>query len=388
MRVAPVAAPRPHELVVEAPLRDQLALFHLETRRLHLLNGSAAAIWSQLHEADTIGDVTIGIGDRFDVDPLSIRRDVERTIEQLRADGLLRVDNHFVPACAQRPGFTLPDRPVAAPVRGSYRALNADIGLICDDDEITDAIAGVLAPLRSDRCPNVAIEIDTDSEAGWLVAVGGADPVRLGSRLSVVLRAVGEVNNLAVASVPNDLVLHAGAVSADGRAVVMPAASNHGKSTLTTALVAAGYSYLTDEAAAIEDDLQVRAFPKSIALDPGSFPLFSHLAPAEAADALSRAIACREWHVDPKLVGTTAPSATVAAIVCPHWRAGTTTRVSPVDPTEALHLLLGEAFDFATAGQTVFDRLVRMVRDVPVFRIGYSDLNEAVIAVGEILADA
>jgi hypothetical protein len=82
--------------------------------------------------------------------------------------------------------------------------------LICDDDEITKAIASVLAPLRSDRCPNVAFEIGTDPESGWLVSVGDAEPIRLGSRLSVVLRTIGEVNDLAVASVPNDLVFHAG----------------------------------------------------------------------------------------------------------------------------------------------------------------------------------
>jgi hypothetical protein len=119
MRFAPVAVPRPHELVVEAPIRNQLALFHLETRRLHLLNGLAAAIWSQLHEADTIGDVATGIGARFDLDPRPIRRGVEQTIEQLRADGLLRLDDHFAPACARRSGFTRPARPVAAPDSGS-----------------------------------------------------------------------------------------------------------------------------------------------------------------------------------------------------------------------------------------------------------------------------
>ena len=54
-----------------------------------------------------------------------------------------------------------------------------------------------------------------------------------------------------MASVPGDLVFHAGAVS-DGRtAVLLPAASNHGKSTLTAALVRDGLQYLTDEAAAV-----------------------------------------------------------------------------------------------------------------------------------------
>lgn len=385
MRYAVSVAPRPNGRVVESSLGDDLALFHLDTRRLHVLNGSAAAIWHQLRRADTIGDVAVGLGDAFGVSPIEIRADVERTVEHLRADGLLQLDDQFSSGnlATQRP-HTRPES-VDAPSQGSFAALNARVGIVCDDPEITAAVADVLAPIRCDVDADVAITI-ISADGGWSIQAGDSAPVALGSRLSVALRAIGEVNDLAVASVPDDLVLHAGAVAMGGRAVLLPGGSNHGKSTLTTALVADGFSYLTDEAAAIVADLHVRPFAKSIALDPGSFPLFPELAPAGAVEGLARAVACREWHIDPARVGPVSGPAPVAAVICPHWRAGASTRVSPVEPLEALHVLLGDAFDFSAGGQRVFERLVGLVSTVPVVKLSYGETSSAVAAVRDILA--
>jgi len=385
MRYAPAVAPRPHRRVVESSLGCELALFHLDTRRLHVLNGPAAAIWQQLHVADTIGDVAVGVGDVFGVSPIEIRGEIEETVDRLRADGLLQIDDRFAPASA-------PSRPtrngvvhVDAPAIGSYAALDARVGIECDDEEMIAVIAAVLAPLHCDDDPSVSISIREIDDGAWTVQVADGEPVTLGSRLSVALRAIGEVNNLAVESAHRDLVLHAGAVAADGRGVLLPGGSNHGKSTLTTALVAEGFGYLTDEAAAVDTNLRIRPFAKSIALDPGSFSLFEELAPANSADGLARAIACREWHVDPERVGTVSGSAPVAAIVCPQWRAGASTRVSEVEPVEALHLLLGDAFDFSCEGQIVFERLVLLASTVPVVRLSYGDTAEAIEAVRAIL---
>jgi hypothetical protein len=387
MRFSPAVAPRPHHRVVESKLRDDLALFHLDTRRLHLLNGTAAAIWFELHVSDTIGDVTVGLGDRFEVDPISIRDDVERTIEQLRADGLLRVDDRVTTPASAREPWDEPKGRVAAPVTGSYAALDARVGIVCDDEEITATIARVLAPLWCDDAPGVAIEVIGADDSSWKVNIGGRADVALGSRLAVALRVVGEVNGLAVASMPDDLVFHAGAVTHGGHAVLLPAAANHGKSTLTTALVADGLRYLTDEAAAVTAELSVRPFAKAITLDPGSFPLFPSLSPPIADEGLAKAMAWREWHVAPDRVGAVGVRAPVAAVVCPHWRAGASTRVSRLEPSDALHLLLGETFDFSVGGQQLFERLVRLVDTVPVFRLGYSDLGDAVRTVRGILAD-
>lgn len=377
-------APRPHHRVVESPLADELALFHLDTRRLHVLNGSAAAIWQELHLTDTIGDLAVRLGDRFGVSPIEIRGDVERIVGQLRADGLLQVDDRVV-STARHNSTTSPPVHVDVPEIGSFAALDARIGVICDDTEITRWIGSVLAPLQCDTPPDTAIRVAAVGDA-WTVQVGDSEAVTLGSRLSAALRAIGEVNNLAVNSVPDDLVLHAGAVADDGRGVLLPGGSNHGKSTLTTALVADGFSYLTDEAAAVTDGRRIRPFTKSIALDPGSFPLFPSLAPDGGLEGLARAVACREWHIDPARVGPLSGPVPVAAVVCPQWRAGAATRVSPVEPVEALQLLLGDAFDFSVGGQAVFARLVELVESVPVVKLSYGDTAAAIVAVRKILA--
>ncbi|MDW3217897.1 MAG: PqqD family protein [Acidimicrobiales bacterium] len=386
MRTAPVAAPQPHRRVVAAPLGDHLALFHLDTRRLHLLNGSAAAIWQALPGVDTVGELTVRLGDDFGVDPLAIRRDVEHSLDQLRADGLLCVDDRFAPARPTAPSTFVPGRE-ADGARGCFAALDARVRLCSDDAEIGAVVAAVLAPLASDDTPTHEISIRAGENGAWLLRVDDGATASMASPLSIVLRAVAEINNLAVASVPDHLVFHAGAVARDGAAVLLPAASNHGKSTLTTALVRAGMDYLTDEAAAVGPDEMVRPYAKAIALDPGSFPLFSDLAPAPDKVGLARAIACREWHIAPDRLGSVGESSRITAIVCPHWRAGASTRVTEIAADEALHLLLGETFDFAPGGQAVFERLVRLVDDVPVYRLGYGELAEAVVAVERILAE-
>lgn len=389
MRYAVAVTPRPHPRVLEARLGDDLALFDLDSRRLHVLNGSAAAIWTHLDASATIGELSVRLGDVYGVSPVDIRPDVERTVERLRADGLLHSETVAPATTPTSADGGLDGRPlVDIPPSGSFAALDARVGVRCDDDELRDTIATVLSPLWCDTPPSVALEIESLDDTHWTVRAGEADPVTLGSRLAVALRAIGEVNNLAVASASGDLVLHAGAVSIGGLGVVLPGGSNHGKSTLTTALVMDGFSYLTDEAAAIDADLHIRPFAKSVALDPGSFPLFPDLSPGEEVEGLARAMASREWHVDPARIGPSSGPAPVVAVICPQWRAGAATRISPVEPLEALHLLLGDTFDFAVGGQSVFARLARLVETVPVVKLSYGETVEAIAAVRSIVTSA
>jgi len=376
----PVVAPRPHPRVVETAVDDSRVLLHLDDRRLHFLNGTASAIWAELGDSATIGELTVRLADRFEVDPSIVRPDVEKLLTRLRVDGLVTVDDRFSEVTVPTPGH----RSMGSPGARSFRALRANVMIECDDPEVMSTITGILAPLLSDEPPDMSIRVDVDASGRWFVTAGDDESVMAGSRLAAVLRAVSEVNNLAVASVPERLVLHAGAVSGPAGTIVMPAASNSGKSTLTTALVSAGLGYLSDEVAAIGTDLFCMPYPKAIALDPGSFQLFPGFAP-EGVEGLDMAVSTREWHVDSSLVGQTSDPAPVVGIVCPKWRPGAETRLCRVPPAEALQLLLGEAFDFAAGGQAVFDILGHLVRDIPVYRLGYGRLNEAVATVRQIL---
>src|SRR3954452_128257 len=88
--------------------------------------------------------------------------------------------------------------------------------------------------------------------------------------------------NRAVAMDTEYALIHAGGVQVGDVAVVLPAAMEHGKTTLTTGLVRAGFRYLTDEAVAIDRDaLDAVPYPKPMSLDKGAWHLFPELEPDE-----------------------------------------------------------------------------------------------------------
>ncbi|MEO0494910.1 MAG: PqqD family peptide modification chaperone [Actinomycetota bacterium] len=377
-----VVTPTPKAGVHAGRVDGSVVLFNEHDRRLHVLNESADAVWSRLARPTTIGQLTDEVASVFGADPIAIRGDVERMIDRFVADGLVGDDRR------PRPRVSIPAPAPTSPGGDPFRALDTSVRIHSSDTEVARWLDDVVAPLRTTPAPTVTdawIAVDDRGDGTWVVESSSGTVAPVGSRVGAVLRAVSEINDLAVASVPHHAVFHAGAVARDGRAVVLPGASNRGKSTLTTALVTAGFGYLTDEAAAVDLHGRVRPFPKAIALDPGSFGLFPELAP-RCEGALAGRIGRREWHLDPAVLGSAAGAAEVTAIVCPHWRAGATTRLARVSGTEALHTLLGQAFDFTAGGADVFAVLVALTNDVPVYRLGYGDLDDAVAVIDEVLA--
>lgn len=62
------------------------------------------------------------------------------------------------------------------------------------------------------------------------------------------------------------IFIHAGVVGVDDRALVLPAPSFSGKSSLVAALVAAGAAYYSDEFAVLDPDGLVHAYPRPISI--------------------------------------------------------------------------------------------------------------------------
>lgn len=353
-------------------------LFNPADRRLHVLNETAAAVWNALERQHTLGLLADDLAADFGVSSGMVRSDLERIVEQFAADGLL---GGSTPRLSPDPR---PERPAGAPAL-QVAALGSIIDVIVESEAIASVVTGVLAPLATSGVADAWVQAGTDPSGMWRVTTSAGGNQRVGTEMGTALRLIGEINSVAVAGAADHLVLHAGAVVRGGESIVLPGSSNRGKSTLTTALVRSGLGYLTDEAAAIDADRRCRPYAKAVALDPGSFSLFPDLEPAAAPTSdLDLQIRRREWHVDPTRLGTVADTAPVRAVVCPHWRAGAATRLARVTPTEALHSLLSDAFDFAAGGQAVFDILTALVSEVPVYRLGYGDLDDAVRVVNNL----
>src|SRR2546425_493201 len=98
-------------------------------------------------------------------------------------------------------------------------------------------------------------------------------------RDSVLAKLLTVVNAAALMQTGDFFILHSGSVvTPDGRAILLPAQSGFGKTTLTLGLVMSGFGYLSDEAAAIDPvTYKVFPYPKALGVKDGSIEMFASL---------------------------------------------------------------------------------------------------------------
>jgi len=168
--------------------------------------------------------------------------------------------------------------------------------------------------------------------------------VDAGNALDWLITVVG---HRAVASAHPFVVLHAGVVSYRGRGILMPAPQDHGKSTLTTALVRAGCAFLSDEAAPIDPSTGVvRPFPRPILLSPRSLAVFPGL--AEALPAEYEGFRNYQFHLTCEDVrsGSTGGPCSVDVIVTPRYEPGAATQLEPLATADCLLMLVTQCLNF------------------------------------------
>lgn len=251
----------------------------------------------------------------------------------------------------------------------------AGLGHRCVVRSTSSAIATALEPvLRALLAPPGPVAVTyslyaTDVPAARFVLYADAHRVGMVPTIARVIDALLWHLNRAVAAAadPELVLLHGAAAAADGRVVVLPAASGAGKSTLVAALTGEGFSYLSDEIAALTPELDVVAYPKPISLRPGSWPLLAlDPPPPPAADA------DEVWHVLPGTVG----SGPLAAVIFPE--VGTPTSLTPVAPVDAVAALMASSFQRGADAPRALRRLRRVVDEVPCWRLVLTDLADAV----------
>jgi hypothetical protein len=187
--------------------------------------------------------------------------------------------------------------------------------------------------------------------------------------------ALDEITQMAIDSLPGQVMLHAGAVERDGQVVVVAGDSGRGKSTLTAALVQRGYRYLTDEVVAIDPtSLRARPFAKAIDLDATSRQLLGLGSPRRRGSA-----ATEKAPVAVEQIGAVSTGGQVALVVLliddvdPFD--GVTTPQSPA--IRSLLDLIGCTFGPTFDHPGGLESLTRVVESVPVLRLPRGPLDVA-----------
>lgn len=183
----------------------------------------------------------------------------------------------------------------------------------------------------------------------------------------------------------NLLLLHAGAVVKNGRALLMPATPGSGKSTLTAALSLRGWRLLSDEFGAWDPSASMfYAVLKPVALKNESIAVIRRFAPdSPIGPSFPRTRKGTVAHLaaDAKSVAQRREPARAGAFILPRWQSGSALMLDRVDPHTLFGTLAFNAFNYKLLGQTGFDAVVKLVRSCPAWQLVYSDLDEAVAAI-------
>ncbi len=250
--------------------------------------------------------------------------------------------------------------------------------MVVDHPLVARWLGGVLAPL----------EIGEPADGRYTMTGDPAqldfdgEPIAEGTRSHALGMLLWHINREAVSRSPDLVRVHAAVAARGDSAVLLPAEMEAGKTTLVAGLVRRGLSYLSDEVAAVEPhSLRVRAYPKALAIDPGSWSVLADLRPT--LEEGMEAFLPPQWLVpanDIRAEAVTA-SATPRLLIAPRYEEGAATRLEPIPRADALLLTAAATFELSEHPRRDLETLAAVLRGCDCYRLVVGDLEAACDAV-------
>lgn len=196
---------------------------------------------------------------------------------------------------------------------------------------------------------------------------------------------VWHINSQVIRQTGDFLLIHAGAVSTPaGEGILLPAPSGHGKTTLTTALVRAGFLYLSDEVGAV-DPISRRLYPfqRALGLKEGHAAVFPDLYRSANGSAPAGAGMC---HARPEAVRPEAKGGPcrIRFVVAHQYRAGAPTQVTKLTPAQGAMELLTNTMNLPRYRARALPLVADVARGAQSYRLVSGNLDEAVQAITEV----
>jgi hypothetical protein len=371
-------------------LDDAGVLFSEASQELHLLNPTAAVIWSLLEEGCDEPAIVAALHEDHGLDEARSRDFVSMALADWREKG-------FLGEAVSATGNDVASRPATSPkgppwVDGvvhrerHYRLLSAHVAIRYSSDAQVRVVHPVLAHLETGVDPSAPKRTRIDIiESGERLLIYRDREFFAGSRGIDALAPI--VKSLVWSTVlrehPYFLDIHAGVVSDGRECLVLPAPPGSGKSTLTAALVHGGFEFFSDEIALLQDTT-LHVFPVPLAIcikDHGIDALAGRFPQARMLPLHRRGDGKRVAYMPPP--AHSRPSSDVPrpvrALVFPRFAPGAKTSLDALPRAEALKRLMSQCL--VVAQRLDVDRvetLVRWIAKVPCYALEYGSTDGAV----------
>lgn len=188
------------------------------------------------------------------------------------------------------------------------------------------------------------------------------------------------------------IIVHAAVVSRGNLAVLMPAPSGTGKSTLCAGLALAGWRLMSDELALIDARTgELSALARPVSLKNASIEVVRAWAPhAEFGPVVADTIKGSVAHVKPTEASAVAADERARArwVVLPAFDPSAIPSLEPLSRGQAFMQLVDNAFNYDVHGADGFRVLADLVEGCDCFQLRYARMDDAVAILNELAATA
>lgn len=188
------------------------------------------------------------------------------------------------------------------------------------------------------------------------------------------------------------IMFHAGVVAKGGNAVMIAAHSGGGKSTLTAAMMEAGYRLLSDEFAVLRRDRNaLMPYPRPVSLKNASVDVVRQMAGQDAMSTVLEGtpkgtIAYRRARAsDIELMHE---EAVPKLLIFPKYVEGEKPERRAVEPADAAMRLIAGSPNYQVVAGAAFDSTMTMMHGLKCYEISYGNTADSVALVEELFAEA
>jgi hypothetical protein len=385
---------------------DEQGVFYADAdQELHVFNTSATFVWCCLEEGMDRRTIQTLYADRFGLEPGAASREVGALLRRFERRGWVQGPGGRC-AAPRRPRERRRRR--LSRVRGpsdscdtgrrdreagrlqhSYQLLDTRFEVLFPGSAEASRAHPAMAHLEAGSPGPAHVQLQIEREgSGHVLREDGVRVEACSALDGLTPMLKGAIWRIAVNRHRFFMEIHAGAVYDGSSCIVLPGAPGSGKTTLTAALAAAGFGYLSDEVVLLEEgSLELRPVPLALTVKRGSLDLLADLYPGLRAHPAHQRQDGRVVRYVPPPKAARLPDAPlpVGAVVFP--RVADETALRPLGRVEALQRMLDECLvvpERLSAGKV--RRLVRWMRDLHCYEMSLASLPDAVALLGGLSA--